>query len=61
MTINGSWGYNAADHRWKSAHDLIRNLSDIASKEGNYLLNIGPMAAGTIPQPQVDRLLAIGK
>ena len=40
---------------------LIRNLSDIASKDGNYLLNIGPMADGTIPQPEVDRLLAIGK
>jgi len=35
MTINGSWGYNATDTRWKSAQQLIRNLSDIASKGGN--------------------------
>jgi alpha-L-fucosidase len=61
MTINGSWGYNATDVRWKSAQELIRNISDIASKDGNYLLNIGPMADGTIPQPEVDRLLAMGK
>ena len=61
MTINGSWGYNANDTRWKSAQQLIRNLSDISSKDGNYLLNIGPTAEGVIPQPEVDRLLAIGR
>ena len=61
MTINGSWGYNANDTRWKSSQQLIRNLSDIASKDGNYLLNIGPTGEGEIPQPEVDRLLAIGK
>lgn len=61
MTINKSWGYNANDTQWKSAQELIRNLSDISSKGGNYLLDVGPMADGTIPQPEVDRLLAIGK
>ena len=61
MTINNSWGYNAADTQWKSARQLIRNLSDIASKDGNYLLNIGPTGDGIIPQPEVDRLLAIGR
>ncbi len=61
MTINGSWGYRADDTHWKSAQTLIRNLSDITSKDGNYLLNVGPTAEGVIPQPEVDRLLAIGK
>ena len=61
MTINHSWGYNANDLRWKSAQELIRNLSDIASKGGNYLLNVGPTAEGIIPQPEVDRLLAMGR
>jgi alpha-L-fucosidase len=61
MTINGSWGYNANDTAWKSAQQLIRNLSDIASKDGNYLLNVGPTAEGVIPQPEVDRLLAMGR
>jgi alpha-L-fucosidase len=61
MTINNSWGYNANDTHWKSSQQLIRNLSDIASKDGNYLLNIGPTAEGVIPQPEVDRLLAIGR
>lgn len=61
MTINGSWGYNATDTRWKSAQQLIRNLSDIVSKGGNYLLNVGPTAEGVIPEPEIVRLKAIGR
>ena len=61
MTINNSWGYRADDLNWKSAQQLIRNLSDIASKDGNYLLNVGPTAEGVIPQPEIDRLLVIGR
>jgi hypothetical protein len=61
MTINNSWGYNANDLNWKSARQLIRNLSDIASKDGNYLLNVGPTAEGVIPGPEVERLRAIGR
>jgi alpha-L-fucosidase len=61
MTINNSWGYRSDDLHWKSAQQLIRNLSDIASKDGNYLLNVGPTAEGVIPQPEVERLLAIGR
>ncbi len=60
MTINNSWGFNAADSDFKSARELIHNLIDIASKGGNYLLNIGPTAEGIIPQPEVDRLKAMG-
>jgi alpha-L-fucosidase len=61
MTINNSWGYRSDDLSWKSAQQLIRNLSDITSKDGNYLLNVGPTAEGLIPQPEVDRLLAMGR
>jgi alpha-L-fucosidase len=61
MTINNSWGYNANDLNWKSAQQLIRNLSDITSKDGNYLLNVGPTAEGVIPEPEVERLHAIGR
>lgn len=61
MTINNSWGYNANDTKWKSSQQLIRNLSDIASKSGNYLLDVGPTGQGAIPQPEIDRLLAIGR
>lgn len=60
MTINNSWGYNAADHDFKSSETLIRNLIDIASKGGNYLLNVGPTAMGVIPKPEVARLDTMG-
>jgi alpha-L-fucosidase len=61
MTINNSWGYNKNDRGWKSAEDLTRKLIDIASKGGNFLLNVGPTAEGTIPPESVERLEAMGK
>jgi len=61
MTMNDSWGYKAADERWKSAETLIHNLVDIAAKGGNYLLNVGPTAEGLIPEPSVERLAEIGE
>lgn len=60
MTMNGSWGYKSWDDKWKSTETLIHNLVDIASKGGNYLLNIGPKDDGTIPQESIDRLQQIG-
>jgi alpha-L-fucosidase len=61
MTMNSSWGYKSWDDKWKSTETLIRNLIDIASKGGNYLLNIGPKDDGTIPQESIERLQQIGK
>ena len=61
MTINDTWGYKSADHNWKSAKVLLQNLIDIASKGGNYLLNVGPTGEGLIPQASVERLEEIGK
>ncbi len=60
MTMNTTWGYSAHDHAWKSDRELIRNLIDIASKGGNYLLNIGPQADGSVPEPSIKSLAAIG-
>jgi alpha-L-fucosidase len=59
MTMNGSWGFKSWDDKWKSTETLIRNLADIASKGGNYLLNIGPKDDGTFPQESIDRLRQI--
>lgn len=59
--MNGVWGYKSWDHNWKSAETLIHNLVDIASKGGNYLLNVGPKEDGTFPQESIDRLQAIGE
>ena len=60
MTMNDTWGFKKDDQNWKSTATLIRNLSDIASKGGNFLLNIGPDATGRIPAPSVERLKAVG-
>ena len=60
MTLNTTWGYSDHDHEWKSDATLIRNLIDIASKGGNYLLNIGPKGDGTIPPETVKAFHAIG-
>lgn len=60
-TINDTWGFKRDDHNWKSVPDLVRKLVDIASKGGNYLLNVGPTAEGIIPQPSAERLEGIGR
>lgn len=61
MTMNDTWGYKSYDHNFKSTETLVRNLIDIASKGGNYLLNVGPTSEGIIPAPEVDRLKEVGQ
>lgn len=61
MTMGNSWGFKKNDNRWKSSETLIRNLVKIASRGGNYLLNVGPKPDGTFPQESIDRLQEIGK
>lgn len=61
MTLNDTWGYKSFDQNWKTSATLIRTLCDIASKGGNYLLNVGPTAQGEIPQPSLDRLAEVGQ
>jgi alpha-L-fucosidase len=60
MTMNGTWGYKSYDNKWKSTETLVHNLVDIASKGGNYLLNVGPTAEGLFPQGSIDGLKAVG-
>ena len=61
MTINDTWGYKFYDTNFKSTETLLRNLIDIASKGGNYLLNIGPDSHGTVPAPEAERLRQMGQ
>lgn len=61
MNIGSSWGYKSWEKNWKSSQTLIRNLITIASRGGNYLLNVGPDATGVIPQEAVTRLQDMGK
>jgi alpha-L-fucosidase len=61
MTMNDTWGFAKDDHNWKSPEDLIRKLCDIASKGGNFLLNVGPKATGEFPEESISRLKEVGK
>jgi alpha-L-fucosidase len=61
MTMNDHWGFNSHDPNWKSEKQLLQMLADIASKGGNYLLNIGPTAQGEFPPASLERLKAFGK
>jgi alpha-L-fucosidase len=61
MTLNDTWGFKSYDTNWKSTETLVRNLIDIASKGGNYLLNVGPTAEGEIPAASVERLSGMGR
>ena len=60
MTMNDSWGYHMADDNWKSPKTIVRNLVTCARDGGNYLLNIGPKADGSIPEESVRILEATG-
>ncbi|HEX4487127.1 MAG TPA: alpha-L-fucosidase [Terriglobales bacterium] len=60
MTINNTWAYNAHDHEFKSSQSLIRGLVEVASRGGNFLLNVGPQPDGVIQPEFQERLHAIG-
>ncbi|HEY4817459.1 MAG TPA: alpha-L-fucosidase [Candidatus Acidoferrum sp.] len=60
MTINNTWAYNRHDREYKSAQVLIRSLVEVASRGGNFLLNVGPQPDGVIQPEFQDRLQAIG-
>ncbi|MGJ8640015.1 MAG: alpha-L-fucosidase [Opitutaceae bacterium] len=61
MPISGSWGYKKTDTQFKSTETLIQNLCDIASKGGNYLLNVSPTDQGILLPQATERLKAMGE
>lgn len=60
-TINGAWGYNASDKRFKSTRDLVHYLVRAAGYNANFLLNVGPMPNGRIQPEFVTRLHEVGQ
>ena len=58
-----SFGYNRVetDEHTIGEAELIHLLADIVSKNGNLLLNAGPMADGTVPALQASRLRTLGR
>ena len=62
QTIGNSWGYNPRETEidFKTIDYLVDELVDVVSKNGNYLLNIGPKPDGSIPMPMEERILGVG-
>lgn len=60
--IGHSFGYNQNEGPgdYLSVEELVHSFVDIVSKNGNLLLDVGPMADGTIPELQRERLLGLG-
>lgn len=58
-TFGTSFGYLEND-TYKSPKDVISEMVEVISRNGNFLVNIGPKADGTIPQPQIDLLHEMG-
>ena len=59
-TLNESYGFSAHDMNWKDSATVVRLLSDIVSKGGNLLLNIGPDARGRVPEQAATTLKSVG-
>jgi alpha-L-fucosidase len=59
-TMNGAWGFNITDRRYKSTRDLVRYLVRAAGSNANFLLNVGPMPNGKIQPEFTTRLHEIG-
>lgn len=59
-TLNDTWGYKSFDHNWKSAADVLNLLARSASRNVNFVLNIGPDGNGAFPESSVGILEQIG-
>jgi len=60
LTMNDTWMYNESYTDWMSGSKSLHNLVDVASRGGNYLLNVGPTPEGIIPRQAVDILMQTG-
>jgi len=60
MTLNHSWGYSENDNAWKTPAQVVKQLVEVVSKGGSFLLNVGPTAEGEIPKPAIDCLAKVG-
>lgn len=61
VTINDTWGYQHSDKNYKSVRQLVRMFSECIAMGGNMLLDIGPMADGSIDFEEEKRLIQLGQ
>ena len=60
-TLNDTWGYKFNDHNWKSPAETVRLLAELAEKDTNYLLNVGPQPDGRFPADAIRILKEVGQ
>jgi len=60
-TLNGSWGFDIGDDKYKSVEEIEEMLVRAAGNNSNLLLNIGPLPNGEIQQEFATRLRAVGE
>src|SRR5882724_8125495 len=60
-TLNGSWGFNIGDIKYKSPEEIEEMLVRAAGNNSNLLLNIGPLPNGEIQDEFQTRLRAVGE
>lgn len=60
-TMNRGWGYQRADHEFKTAREVLIDLTLCAQQGGNYLLDVGPEPDGTVRPPEVNILDTVGR
>ncbi len=60
-TMNGSWGFNLVDDKYKSPETLVRTLVGAAGRNANFLLNTGPMPNGEIQPENLATFRTIGE
>ena len=59
-TFGSSYGYLEGD-KYKPVSSVIREMVEVISRNGNFLINIGPKGDGTLVPEQVERLKAMGE
>ena len=60
-TMNGAWGFNLQDNKYKSTKNLVQYLIKAAGNNANFLLNVGPMPNGKIQPEFVQTLKEMGQ
>ena len=60
-TLNDTWGYKSFDQHWKTPEQTVTLLGRLASRNVNYLLNVGPDHLGRIPADAQRILRRVGE
>ena len=61
QTMNSAWGYDISREKsYRTTKSMVQELVTVASRDGNYLLNIGPKGDGTMTSGSKKILNSIG-